>query len=214
MRKIFEKIMPAKTGLAVEVKDKQHLRIIDLEGSQVIDTVIFNFNNLREKLSTAWSRWAKLPKGSGEQIVSDMVKEGDYLKSTLCRPMMTIVKETAETKGVHSVHGRMCTRWTYEVHAVDSRDGCFEIISKVISPYDLLPEDIPDAICFNMNYVHHPEEHRWEIKEPVSRAGDYVELRAEMDCLVAMSNCPQDILNPCNSWHCTPMKIEIYEEEE
>ena len=88
--KIFEKIMPAKTGLAVEVKDKQHLRIIDLEGSQVIDTVIFNLNNLREKLSTAWSRWAKLPKGSGEQLVSDMVKEGDYLKSTLCRPMMTI----------------------------------------------------------------------------------------------------------------------------
>ena len=206
--------MPPKTGLAVEVKDRQHLRIIDLEGGQVIDTVIFNLNNLREKLSTAWSRWAKLPKASGEQLVSDMVKEGDYLKSTLCRPMMIIVKETAEPKGVHSVHGRMCNRWTYEIHGVDSRDGCFEIISKAISPYGLLPEDIPDAICFNMNYVHHPEEHRWEIKEPVSQAGDYVELRAQMDCLVAMSNCPQDILNPCNCWHCTPIKIEIYEEEE
>lgn len=213
MRKIYEKIMPPKTGLAVEVKDKQHLRIVDLEGGQVVDTVIFNLHNLRETLSTSWSRQRKLPKRKGEYVPSDMVMEGDYLKSSLCRPMMTIVKETAEPKGVHSVHGRMCNRWLYETHGIDSRDGCFEIISKVVAPYGILPEDIPNSICFNMNYVHYPEEHRWEIKEPVSKAGDYVELRAEMDCLVAMSNCPEDVLSVCNLKRCKPMKIEIYEEE-
>jgi uncharacterized protein YcgI (DUF1989 family) len=214
MRKVYEKIMPPKTGLAVEVKDKQYLRITDIEGGQVVDVVIFNLHNLREKLSTAWSRQRKLPKASGKYVPSDTVTEGDYLKSTLCRPMMTIVKETAEIKGVHSIHGRMCNRWLYEIHGVDSRDGCFEIISKVVAPYSILPEDIPDAIAFNMNYVHHPDEHRWEIKEPVSKAGDYVELRAEMDCLVAISNCPEDVLSPCNLWRCKPMKIEIFEEEE
>jgi len=178
MKTLFEKIMPPKTGLAVEVKDKQHLRITDVEGSQVVDVVMFNMNNLKEKLSTAWSRQRKLPKVKGKYAPSDMVTEGDYLKSNLCRPMMTIVKETAEPKGVHSVHGRMCNRWNYEMHGVDSRDGCFEIISKAIAPYGLVPEDIPDAICFNMNYVHIPEEHRWEIRLPVSQAGDYVELQA------------------------------------
>ena len=30
--------------------------------------------------------------------------------------------------------------------------------------------------------------------EPVSKPGDYVVLRARMDCIVAMSACPQDIL--------------------
>jgi len=212
-KKIFEKVMPPKSGLAVEVKDKQYLRITDVEGKQVVDVVMFNLNNLRERLSTAWSRQRKLPREKGKYVPSDMVQEGDYLKSTLCRPMMTIVKETAERKGVHSVHGRMCNRWHYEVHGVDSRDGCFEIISKVIAPYGLLPEEIPDSICFNMNYVHLPEEHRWEVREPISRPGDYVELRAEMDAMVAISNCPQDAISPCNAYHCTPMKIEVFEEE-
>jgi hypothetical protein len=216
MRKIFEKVMPPKTGLAVEVKDRQHLRIIDVEGGQMVDTVIFNLHNPREKLSTAWSRQRKLPKAKGEYQPSDIVTEGDYLKSTLCRPMMTIVKETAEPKGVHSIHGRMCNRWLYEVVlGIDSRDGCFELISKAIAPYGLLPEDIPDCIALNMNYVHHPEQHRWEIREPVSRPGDYIELRAEMDCIVAMSNCPGD--SSAFDWpfhvQCTPVKVEIYEEE-
>jgi uncharacterized protein YcgI (DUF1989 family) len=66
-----------------------------------------------------------------------------------------------------------------------------------------------------MNYVHQPEQHRWEIREPVSRPGDYIELRAEMDCIVAMSNCPGD--SSAFDWpfqvHCTPVKVEIYEEE-
>lgn len=62
MRKIYEKIMPPKTGLAVEVKDKQHLRIVDLEGGQVVDTVIFNLHNLRETLSTSWSRQKSCPR--------------------------------------------------------------------------------------------------------------------------------------------------------
>jgi uncharacterized protein YcgI (DUF1989 family) len=214
MRKIFQKIIPPKAGLAVEVKRTQHLRVIDIDGKQVVDTIIFNLHNLREKLSTSWSRQRKPIKVQGKYESSDMVVEGDCLKSTLCRPLMTIVKETAEPKGVHSVHGRMCNRWLYEAHGVGSRDGCFEILSKVVFPYGILPEDIPDAICFNMNFIHYPDEHRWAVKEPVSRAGDYVELRAEIDCLVAMSNCPEDILSLCNSKHCTSIKIEIYEQEE
>jgi len=49
------------------------------------------------------------------------------------------------------------------------------------------------------------------IKEPVSRPGDYIELRAEMDLIIAFSNCPMDVVIPVNGWACTPLKIEIYE---
>lgn len=213
MKKIFEKIMAPKSGLAIEVKDNQYLRVIDLEGQQVVDMAVFNLHNPREKLSTSWSRERKLPGRKGEYRPSDRLVEGDILRSTLGKPMMTIVKETQQSKGTHDTHGRFCNRWNYEVvRAVDSRDGCHEILAKTVASYNIPPEDIPDTFDIHMNYVHIPAEHRWEIREPLSRAGDYVEFRAEMDCLVALSNCPADI-GPCNAGRCKPVEVEIYVEE-
>ena len=48
--------------------------------------------------------------------------------------------------------------------------------------------------------------------EPVTEPGDYIEFRSELDCLVAISNCPEDTLTPCNAYHCTPIKIEVFEQ--
>jgi len=79
-----------------------------------------------------------------------------------------------------------------------------------VAPWDLLPEDIPDTMDLFMNYQHDCARGRWVIGEPVSRPGDYVEFRAEMDLIVGLSNCPLDVLNPCNGYHCTPVKIEVY----
>lgn len=212
MRLVFEKVMPPKTGLAVVVKKGQHLRIIDLEGKQVVDMAVFNKRNLREKLSTSYSRTRYVPKPGGEYIPRDRLTEGDTLMSTICRPMMTIVKETAEPKGVHDVHNRMCNRYLYESHGVGPRDGCHEIISAAVAPYGLLPEDIPDTMDLFMNYHHDCARGRWVIEEPVTRPGDYIEFRAEMDCLVGLSNCPEDVLTLCNARRCTPVKVEVYGE--
>lgn len=210
MRLVFEKVMPPKTGLAVVVEQGQHLRIIDLEGKQVVDMAVFNLHNLREKLSTSYSRTRYVPRSAGEYIPRDRLTEGDTLMSTICRPMMTIVKETAEPKGVHDVHNRMCNRFLYESHGVGPRDGCHEIISAAVAPYGLLPEDIPDTMDLFMNYHHDCARGRWVIEEPVTRPGDYIEFRAEMDCLVGLSNCPEDVLTPCNAKRCTPVKVEVY----
>jgi uncharacterized protein YcgI (DUF1989 family) len=49
------------------------------------------------------------------------------------------------------------------------------------------------------------------IGEPVSKPGDFIEFRAEMVCIVGLSNCPLDVLAPCNAYHCTPVKVEILE---
>ena len=81
--------------------------------------------------------------------------------STLCRPMMTIVKETPEPKGIHDTHNRMCNRFLFESHGGESQDGCHEIISKAVEPYGILPEDIPDTLDVFMNYQHNCETHRW-----------------------------------------------------
>jgi hypothetical protein len=61
-----------------------------------------------------------------------------------------------------------------------------------------------------MNYHHDCARGRWIIGEPVSKPGDHVEFRAEMDLVVGLSNCPLDALAPCNAYHCTPVKVEVF----
>ena len=209
MRTVHEHVMPPKTGHAVVVEKGQHLRITDLEGKQVVDVAVFNNDNYREKLSTSNSRTRYHPKPGADYVPRDKLTVGDTLMSTLCRPMMTIVEDTPEPKGVHDTHNRMCNRFLFESHGAESQDGCHEIISKAVAPYGILPEDIPDTMDVFMNYHHDCERGRWVIEEPVSKPGDYIEFRAEIDVLVGLSNCPEDRLTDCNGRHCTPMKIEV-----
>ena len=210
METVFQHVMPPKTGLAVEMEKGQILRVTDLEGRQVVDMALFNAENYREKLSTSNSRTRYVPKPGQPYIPRDHLSEGDTLMSTLCRPMMRFLTDTPEPKGVHDVHNRMCNRFLYESHGVPVQDGCHEIISKAVAPHGILPEDIPDTMDLFMNYQHDCEQRRWHIKTPVSKPGDYVEFRAEMDLLVAFSNCPEDRLTDCNDRHCTPMKVEVF----
>ncbi len=114
MKRILEHVIPPKLGYGLVVKRGQHLRVIDLEGKQVVDMALFNEANPREKLSTSNSRTRYIPKPGAEYVPRDKLMEGDTLMSTLCRPMMTFVKQTPEPKGVHDTHNRMCNRYLYE----------------------------------------------------------------------------------------------------
>lgn len=211
MNIVYEKIMPPKSGLAVEVKTGQHLRVTDLEGRQVVDMALFNLHNLREKLSTSYSRTRYIPAPGAKYIPRDKLLAGDTLMSTICRPMMKIVEETPEVKGVHDTHNRMCNRFLYESFGIGPVDGCHEIIAKAIAPYGLLPEDVPDTMDLFMNYHHDCAKGHWIIDTPVSKPGDHIQFEALMDCLVGLSNCPMDVLSPCNDYNCTPMKVTIFE---
>jgi uncharacterized protein len=208
---VLDVVMPPKSGLAVELKKGQHIRITDIEGKQVCDVAVFNMDNFREKLSTSYSRTRYPMKVVGDYIPRDHLTEGDTLMSTICRPMMTIVKETAKIKGVHDTHHRMCNRYLYETNGFGPRDGCQEIIAKAVAPYGIASEDLPDTFDLNMNFVHDCANHRWWIKEPVNEPGDYVEMRADMDVLVGLSNCPLDVMVPCNAFKCTPLRVEVFQ---
>lgn len=209
MQALVDRHVPPKTGVAVELKKGQRLRVIDLEGKQVVDMCVFNRTNPHEKLSTSWSRTRRKP---GEGWTSaDRLVVGDVLLSTLCRPMLTIVGETAEPKGIHDTHIRMCNSLLYEIHGVGPRKACFETVSEVIRPYGIAPEDIPDPFNTFMNLQYSCDENRWVTSEPVTKAGDYIEYRAEMDVLVAFSNCPEDMLTATNVYKCTPVQVQVYE---
>ena len=172
---------------------------------------LFNLDNPREKLSTSYSRTRYLPRTVGDYVPRDRIHAGDTLMSTLCRPMMTFVDETAPEKGVHDCHNRMCNRFLYEVQLVlGPQDGCHEIIARAIAPYGLLPEDVPDTFDINMRYEHDCTRHRWVIGLPASRAGDHVEFRAEMPLLVALSVCPLES-GDCNGGRSTPVRVEVFD---
>jgi len=200
--------MPPESGLAVVVKKGQTLRVTDLEGKQVVDMAVFNEKNPREKLSTSYSRTRYPPKRGKGYVPRDKLLEGDTLMSTTCRPMMTIKKDTNPIKGMHDCHNRMCNFYLYEKqYKVGKRDGCHEIITKAVAPYGILYEDIPDTFDINMNYHHDCAKGYWVIEDPTSRPGDYIEFKAEMDCIVGLSNCPNE---HCNGGRNTPVKIEVF----
>jgi len=219
MTDLFNEILPPKTGRAIIVRSGEVLRITDLEGQQVVDVAIFNAHNYRDRLSLSYStsRYAmqhnarRAGQPMPEVLMSkDFLTEGDTLMSTIYTPLMTIIKETPEPKGVHKVNQRMCNRRFYESFGVFGVEGCHEIISGIVAPYGIRPEDIPDTIDFFMNYRHDCATSSWVAAAPVSRPGDYVELRAETDCLVAISNCPEDHVSQINGGKCTPMRLQVF----
>lgn len=214
METVIDKTLPPKTGAAIELRQGQHLRVIDLEGQQVVDLVAFNLHNLRERSSTAYSRNRYIPAPGQEYFPHDTLTTGDWVMSTICRPLMTIVADTPATKGVHGSHHRMCNKFFYGIFGGEEepRDGCFEILSAAVAPYGILPEDLPDSLDLFMNYPHSCELGHFTILPPISQPGDYIELRAEMDCLIGLSNCPGDIVAPVNAGRCTPVRVLVLED--
>jgi len=193
------------TGLAAVVHAGNRLRVTDLEGLQVVDMAVFNPENVREKLSCAYSRTRAGTSAGGTFHPRDRLSVGDFLMSTVNREMMRITADTPEIKGMHDVHGRMCNRALYEALGQGPKDGCHEIISGAVASYGLLPEDIPDTMDLFMNYHHDCERGWWVLEDGCSEAGDYIEFEAVMDCLVALSNCP--------FYRGTPMQVEVFERD-
>lgn len=208
---LFDAVVPPKTGLAVDVQTGQRLRVIELEGKQLVDMCVWSRRNPHEKLSTSWSRTRRKPKPGEGWTSADHLTVDDVLLSTLCRPMLTIVAETAEPKGIHDTHIRMCNAYLGEIHGLGPVKGCFEIVSEVIAPRGIAPEDIPDPFNLFLNLTYSCEERRWVSQQPVTTPGDYIDFRAEMDCLVAFSNCPQIRIGRAPARPCTPVQIQVFD---
>ena len=212
MKRVHEHVIPPKGGYALVVKQGQHMRVTNIEGTQVVDMAVFNAENPREKLSNAWSRSRYVPKDLSEYVVRDRLVPGDNLMSTKCRVLMTIIEESTAEKGVHNFYNRMCNRFMYNVFGME-KDGCAENIAKVVEPYGVAYEDIPDTMDLFMNCYRDTQEKRWVYLEPIIKPGDYIEFRAEVDCLVGMSNCPEDTLSDTNCRTSAPTRVEVFEVE-
>ena len=188
------------------VKQGQIFRIVDLEGNQPVDTLFFNANHALERYSVTDTIRAqnKLYLTTGSKLCSNLGKV-----------MLTIV---ADTCGRHDTLGGACAaesntvRYALEKYPMHScRDNFLHALAHetMCEQLGMSKRDIPSNINFFMN-VPVTEEGGLEFVDGVSAAGKYVEMQAEMDVLVLISNCPQ-LNNPCNAYNPTPIRLLIWD---
>lgn len=202
--------IPPKAAIAWTADAGQTIRITDIVGGQVGDLALFARNDPRDRLSISWTRTRNIRNTATYEPPLGLTT-GDRIWSTGYRVLAEVVEDTPDTKGVHDLYGRMCNRGMYEMYGVTPQDGCFELLSRVLEPHGITPPEIPDPIGVFMNTRPEPETRVMRIHQPVTRPGDVFAIRAEVDLLAAMSTCPMDVLAPTNSYHITPMKVEVVE---
>jgi urea carboxylase-associated protein 1 len=188
------------------VRAGQTFRILDLEGNQAVDTLFYSAANGDERYSAAdtIARNGQLYLGLGSRLYSS---EG--------RVMLTI---TADTCGRHDTLGGACSSESNTVrYALDKRPmhSCRDSFMHALchcgeaGVLGLGKRDIAPNINFFMNVPVTPEG-GLSFEDGISGAGKYVELKAEMDVVVLISNCPQ-LNNPCNGYNPTPIRLLVWD---
>ena len=194
---VQEWIIPARGYAAFNMEKGQFLRFVDIEGKQVPDLVCFNAHDLGEAINM------------GNSLLINKRREfvkGNVIYSIRCHAMMTI---TGYSNELSYAYGPMCSEEVNRIrYGVPNTPNCRGNLAMALGPWGFNYRDIPNAFVPFMN-VEVDGSGTMEIREPTSEAGDYYDLRAEMDLLIGISNCPQE-RNPCNGWNPTPMGVIIY----
>ena len=193
---VLDEMLPARGRTAFPVDRGQTVRIVDVDGQQVADFVCFRRPDTSEKLSV---HNTALIQGTIH------VSTGHLLLSDRCGALMTI---TADTCGLHDLLAGSCSegtnRWRY---GVADTPNCRSNFEAALRPFGIPLKEVPYSFNIFMNVPI--GDGKIGIQAPVSKAGDYVDLRAETDLLVAISNCPQE-RNPCNAYNPTRLRVLVF----
>jgi uncharacterized protein len=178
------------------LKKSQLVRVINTHGQQVVDTWAFASEDLRECMSMEHSR---VP------LSHIMPKVGDVFVSNRRRPILALIADTSP--GTHDMLIAACDRYRYELLGCkEYHDNCTDNLIAALAELGLQPPEIPSPLNLFMN-IPVKGGNELSFEPPLGQPGDYVDLRAEMDCIVAFSACPQDIV-PINGAACKPTEFE------
>ena len=198
----YDHVLPAGESWLHEVKRGQTFRILDLEGNQAVDTLFYNARDPEERYSAVDTIRAQgnLYLTAGTKLLSS---EGNVL--------MTLV---ADTCGRHDTLGGACAAESNSVrYALDKkymhscRDSFLHALGHCGCGMD--KRDLTANVNFFMNVPVTPAG-ELTFADGISAPGKYVEMRAEMDVMVLISNCPQ-LNNPCNAYNPTPVQLLIWD---
>jgi urea carboxylase-associated protein 1 len=191
--------VPARAPFSTFVPKGAVLRIVDLEGCQAVDTLFYRADDFGERYS---AHDTLLAQGSA------YVSTGTRLMSNRGSVMLTVIADTA---GRHDTSAGACSCEANTVrfgHHTRYMHACRENFLLEVSKYGMSKRDIVPNINFFMN-VPIEQSGALAIVDGVSKPGDHVDMRAEMDVLCVISNCPQ-VNNPCNGFNPTPIRVLVW----
>ncbi|WP_119272889.1 DUF1989 domain-containing protein [Taklimakanibacter deserti] len=192
-----EHICPAGYGHAFSVEKGQLFRLTDLEGQQPIDFWAFNKEDPNEHLSVAHTRVANM---------SMVVRKGQSAYTNKRRAIVTLIEDNSP--GQHDMLLAACDKTRFETlghkgYHRNCQDNLHEALGAagVTIPFSPQPWNL---------FTHFPwtSDMRVEMLSPDTKPGDNIVFRAEMDAVIAISACPQDIVRICGDKN-TPVKVEV-----
>jgi len=193
---VEDRVIPPGEPWARVLAKGQRLRIIDLEGRQAVDFLCYNAANPEERYNAADTmKYAK----------TIFLTTGHGIYSDMGRRLFTIVDDTC---GRHDTIGGCCSAESNELrYGVKGSPSCRANFLRALAPFGLGRKDVVANLNFFMNVPVAPDG-TMGIVDGISKPGDHVDLRAEMDVLAVISNCPQ-IHNPCNGGSPTPIRVVL-----
>jgi urea carboxylase-associated protein 1 len=185
-----------------ELRQGQTLRIVDLHGNQAVDTLFYNADDYSDRYSA----------------VDTIQRQGNIYLTTGTKLISTngnvLAEITEDTCGRHDTLGGACSQESNMVrYAIDKRSmhACRQSFLKAMLAWGngLEKRDLAHNINFFMN-VPVTREGGLTFEDGISEPGKYVQVRAAMDILVLVSNCPQ-LNNPCNAYNPTPVQMIVWD---
>ncbi|GFE75048.1 urea amidolyase associated protein UAAP2 [Novosphingobium sp. TCA1] len=195
---VHDVVVPARAPWLHHVKAGQTLRIVDLEGNQAVDFLLYSAADDAERYSAqdTVSAQGNLFLRAGTKLLSN---EGNAL--------MTIAATSVD---YHDTIGGACSCESNTLrygHHTKAEHACVENFLEANLLEGRGKRDIVSNINFFMNVPVEPDG-SLGIVDGISAPGLTVDLRAEMDVIVVVSNCPQ-VNNPCNGFNPTPVRMIV-----
>ncbi|MGV1760626.1 urea amidolyase associated protein UAAP2 [Rhizobium sp. A22-96] len=192
----------AEAPFSTIIRKGQTLRIEDSYGQQAIDTLFYNAEDHSERYSS---------QDTMREQGAAYITTGTRIVSNEGRVMLTM---SADSCGRHDTSAGACSCESNTVrfgHGTKYLHACRDNFVLEVSRHGMGKRDVVPNINFFMNVPIEPSG-EMTIVDGISAPGDYVELKAEMDVLLVISNCPQ-INNPCNGFDPTPIRVLVWDGE-
>lgn len=194
--------IPAEKPFSTLIRKGQTVRIEDTYGQQAVDTLFYNADDHGERYSSQDTMRAQN---------AAYISTGTRIMSSEGRPMLTM---TADSCGRHDTSAGACSCESNTVrfgYGTKYLHACRENFVAEVAKHGMSKRDVAPNINFFMNVPISPNGDM-TIVDGISAPGDFVEMKAEMDVLLVISNCPQ-INNPCNGFDPTPIRVLVWNEE-
>ncbi len=194
---ISREVVPARGRWSRRLDTGQRLRIVDLEGQQAVDFLCYSAELPLDRINIP--NTIKLNK-------SLYVTKGSRIYSDHAKVMFTVIEDTC---GLHDTLAGCCSNEIDLLrYNVKKTVSCRANFIAELATWSLSPSEIVPNINFFMRVPFQADGHV-EISDGISKAGDHVELRAEMPVLAVLSNCPQEH-NPAAGLRPTPIEVIVF----